>query len=129
MLCNRVAIIDYGHIKVLDSPENLKNSLEGDVIKIEVDKIGDLEKKIRDFDSVKKVLVTGNAINITVKDGEKLTPQLLDFVKSNGAKVNSISIRKPSLGDVFLHYTGREIREEAANTDKVMMKTFMRGRG
>jgi ABC-2 type transport system ATP-binding protein len=129
MLCDRVAIIDYGQIKVLDSPENLKNSLEGDVVKIEVDDIKDLEGKVREFEGVKKVLVTGKAINITVKDGEKLTPKLIEFIKLNGASVNSISIRKPSLGDVFLHYTGREMREEAgANADKMMMRMHMGGR-
>lgn len=112
VLCNRVAIMDYGQIKVLDSPENLKNSLEGDIVTVMVDDAKDAESKIKNFDSVKKVLVTDNSIHITVRDGEKFSPKILDFLKKDGIKVNSINIRKPSLGDVFLHYTGREIRED-----------------
>lgn len=115
ILCNRVAIMDYGQIKVLDTPESLKKSLEGDVVTLEVDNATDIENKIKNFDTVKKVHVIGNKISITVMEGEKFSPKILDFVKKNGVTVNSISIRKPSLGDVFLHYTGREIREEPAD--------------
>jgi len=111
----------------LDKPENLKNSLEGDVVTIEVDNTKNIENKIKNFDSVKKVHVTGNSIHITVKNGEKFAPKILDFVKKKGVIVNSINIRKPSLGDVFLHYTGREIREENAS-EKDAMKRFARMR-
>lgn len=121
-LCNRVAIMDYGEIKVLDNPENLKNSLEGDMVTIEVNDGKDIANKIKSFDTVKKVHATDNRIHMAVKDGERFAPKILDFAEKNGVKVNSISIRKPSLGDVFLHYTGREIREEAASE-----KDHMRG--
>jgi len=127
VLCNRVAIMDYGQIKVLDTPDNLKKSLEGDIVTIDVDDTKNIEDKIKNFDTVKKVHVAGNSIHITVKDGEKFAPKILDFVKKNGVAVNSINIRKPSLGDVFLHYTGREIRTETA-TDKDHMKDFARVR-
>jgi len=128
MLCDRVAIMDYGQIKILDKPNNLKNSLEGDVVTIEVGNTKNIENKIKNFDTVKKVHVTGNSIHITVKNGEKFAPKILNFVKKDGVKVNSISIRKPSLGDVFLHYTGREIREESESW-KDGMKRFARFRG
>jgi len=128
MLCDRVAIMDYGQIKILDRPENLKNSLEGDMVTIEVEDKKDIENKMKNFDSVKKVHVTDNSIHITVNDGERFAPKMLDFAKKNGVVVKSISIRKPSLGDVFLHYTGREIREETAG-EKEGMKRFARIRG
>jgi len=127
-LCNRVAIMDYGEIKILDTPENLKNSLEGDMVTLEVDSSKEIESKIRGYDSVKKVHVSGNTVHINVKNGETFAPKILDFVEKNGVKVNSINIRKPSLGDVFLHYTGREIREESGN-EKESMKRFARVRG
>lgn len=113
-LCNRVAIMDYGEIKVLDTPQNLKNSLEGDILTIDVDNAKKIQDKIKGLDSVKKVITTGNIINITVKNAEKFAPEILEFARENGAVVNSLSIRKPTLGDVFLHFTGREIREEGA---------------
>jgi ABC-2 type transport system ATP-binding protein len=125
VLCDKVAIMDYGQIKVLDSPGNLKNSLEGDIVTIEVNDTKNIENKIKNFDSVKKVHVTGNSVHITVKNGEKFAPKVLDFVEKNGVVVNSINIRKPSLGDVFLHHTGREIREEAGN-GKDRMKRLAR---
>jgi ABC-2 type transport system ATP-binding protein len=123
-LCNRVAIMDYGEIKVLDTPEALKNSLEGDVVTLEVDKHESIADKVKSLEEVKKVQTVDSRIFITVKNAETFVPKILDFVKSNGAIVKAISIRKPSLGDVFLHYTGREIREE--KTEKSGMERFRR---
>jgi ABC-2 type transport system ATP-binding protein len=123
-LCNRVAIMDYGEIKVLDTPEALKNSLEGDVVTLEVDKHESIAEKVKSLEEVKKVQTVDSRIFITVKNAETFVPKILDFVKSNGAIVKAISIRKPSLGDVFLHYTGREIREEKA--EKSGMERFRR---
>jgi ABC-2 type transport system ATP-binding protein len=123
-LCNRVAIMDYGEIKVLDTPEALKNSLEGDVISLEVDKSEGVAEKIKGLEEVKKVHVINSTIFITVKNAESFAPKILEFVKSNGGIVKAISIRKPSLGDVFLHYTGREIREEKA--ERTEMERFRR---
>jgi len=123
-LCNRVAIMDYGEIKVLETPEALKNSLEGDVISLEVDKSEGTVEKIKDLEEVKKVHVINSTIFITVKNAESFAPKILDFVKSDGRAVKAISIRKPSLGDVFLHYTGREIREEKA--ERPEMERFRR---
>jgi len=122
-LCDRVAIMDRGEIKVLDTPEALKNTLEGDVVTLEVDK-HEIAEKIKSLEEVKKVQTVNSRIFITVKNAETFVPKILDFVKSNGTIVKAISIRKPSLGDVFLHYTGREIREEKA--EKVGMKRFRR---
>lgn len=126
-LCDRVAIMDYGEIKVLDKPENLKNSLEGDMVIIEVSN-SNIANEIKSLDSVKKVHVIGNSIYITVKDGGKFAPMILDFIEKNGVRVNSINIRKPSLADVFLHYTGREIRKDIGNRKDLMKRaTRMRG--
>jgi len=125
-LCDRVAIMDYGKIKVLGTPENLKNGLEGDIVTVVVGKTENIESKIKNFDGVKKVLISGNNVHITVKDGEKFSPKILDLLRKDGVKVDSINIRKPSLGDVFLHYTGREIREEAPSEKEGMRRMAMR---
>lgn len=128
MLCGRVAIIDHGKIVVLDKPEHLKNSLEGDVVTIETDDKKDMVKQLEGLESVKKVQAIGRSIHITVRNGEKFAPKILDFVRKNGVTVNSISIKKPTLGDVFMHYTGREIREEAGD-GKGDMRRLARMRG
>ncbi|MEM5869759.1 MAG: ATP-binding cassette domain-containing protein [Candidatus Aenigmatarchaeota archaeon] len=109
-LCNRVAIIDKGEIKVLDTPENLKKSLEGDVITLEVENTENLGK-LRELKEVKNFHILEKKIHITVKDADKFVPKLLSFAEKEGIKVSSINIRKPRLEDVFLHYTGKEIRE------------------
>jgi ABC-2 type transport system ATP-binding protein len=123
-LCDRVAIMDYGEIKVLDTPKNLKDSLEGDVVTLDVDKSENIAEKIKSLEEVKRVQTVNSTIFITVKNAESFAPKILEFAKSNGVVVKAMSIRKPSLGDVFLHYTGREIREEKA--EKTGMERFRR---
>jgi ABC-2 type transport system ATP-binding protein len=126
-LCDRVAIMDNGQIKVLDNPEVLKKALEGDIVTIEVAEADSATEKLKDFEDVKKTTVLGNKINIYVKDGEKFAPKVLDHLRKEGMHVNSISIRKPTLGDVFLHYTGKEIREENGDgKDSMRMRFRMR---
>ncbi|MEM5793741.1 MAG: ATP-binding cassette domain-containing protein [Candidatus Aenigmatarchaeota archaeon] len=121
-LCDRVAIMDYGEIKVLDTPENLKNSLEGDVITLEIKNAEKFLEKVKKLDSIRKAQVTEKKISMTVKNAEKFAPKLLEFARKNKFFVESISIRKPSLGDVFLHYTGREIREETEESKEMMKR-------
>jgi len=109
-LCDRVAIINEGEIIVCDTPENLKKSLEGDVITLEVENTENLGK-LRELKEVKNFHILEKKIHITVKDADKFVPKLLSFAEKEGIKVSSINIRKPRLEDVFLHYTGKEIRE------------------
>lgn len=111
-LCNRVAIMDYGQIKVLDTPEGLKNSLEGDVITLEMGRVEAAVEKIKSLEEVRNVHTTDGTVFITVKNAESFAPKILELLRTNGFTVNAVQIRKPSLGDVFLHYTGREIRED-----------------
>ncbi|MEM5853710.1 MAG: ATP-binding cassette domain-containing protein [Candidatus Aenigmatarchaeota archaeon] len=120
-LCDRIAIIDRGEIKTLDTPENLKKSLEGDVITLEVENTANFEK-IRGFEEVKNFHVFEKKIHITVKDSEKFAPKLLSFAEKEGIKVSSMSIRKPRLEDVFLRYTGREMRDEWVSDKKGFMR-------
>ncbi|MEM7821783.1 MAG: ATP-binding cassette domain-containing protein [Candidatus Aenigmatarchaeota archaeon] len=126
VLCDRIAIMDYGKIKVLGTPENLKNSLEGDVLTLEIKNNKKIFEKIKKLDSVKKVHLIENKISMTVRNAEKFAPKVLEFARKNKIFVSSISIRKPSLGDVFLHYTGREIREEIGEPKEMMKRRVRR---
>ncbi|MCZ7401909.1 MAG: ATP-binding cassette domain-containing protein [Candidatus Methanoperedens sp.] len=107
-LCDRVAIIDYGKIVVLDSPDALKNSVAGDVVKIK-QKIPDIEK-IRKLEYVMKAEEKEGMLYISIKDASKHLQDLL----SNTGPIDFVEVRRGSLSDVFLHYTGREIREGEA---------------
>ena len=106
-LCDRIAIIDYGKIVVLDSPENLKKVLGGDIIRLKVKdpKLETLEK----LEYVKKIDQLDDKISITVVEANRHLQEILACV----GQVESVEVRSPTLDDVFLHYTGREFREAA----------------
>jgi len=118
-LCDRIAIIDHGKIIALDTPENMKNLMGGDVLKIET---RDLEKldKILQFDWIKEKKKSDKYLNVTVADGGSTIPDILNTASEAGIKIDSVHMIRPSLEDVFIHYTGRTIREqEADSTDQV----------
>jgi len=129
-LCQRVAIMDFGKIVAQDTPESLKNILGGDVISIEVispEKAFEVFKKLP---WLKKISRHNGEINLNVKEGEKKIPLLMKIdQKKEGFEIKSVNLRKPTLEDVFLHFTGKTIREVEAGRnggDKVMMKRRFR---
>jgi len=114
-LCNRVAIIDYGKIVALDKPNALKDKLKGDVVSINIsnpEKYLDIFRKNR---LVKKAKIVDGTLHLQVSSGERAIPKLLDLAKEHGAQVHTVSLSRPTLEDVFIHYTGRAIREEAGS--------------
>jgi ABC-2 type transport system ATP-binding protein len=120
-LAKRVAIIDYGKIVALDTPENLKNILGGDVISVEVDNPENAKKVFEKLSWVKKINHENGVFYLQVEKGEEKIPLLIKIdEREAGFKIKSINLRKPTLEDVFLHFTGRTIRErEASQTEKI----------
>ncbi len=105
-LADRIAIIDKGKIVVEGAPAELKDSIGGDIIKIECkDKEGVFEKLSNKFDAK----IVDNHIILKVKKAEKIIPKLFSIV---GDEIVSITYKEPSLEDVFIHYTGRTLRED-----------------
>jgi len=107
-LCNKVAIIDFGKIVVLDSPENLKKKVGGGIIKIKPNHKTNL-KNLSKLKFVKRIDSHDGMINLKVKDAERKLPQILRAV----GDVESVELHSTTLNEVFLYFTGREIREEA----------------
>lgn len=107
-LCDRVAIIDYGKIVALDSPGALISRIAGDVITIK-QRTRDI-KGIRKLDYVMKAEEKDELLYISIKDAGKHLQDLL----SNTGPIDFVEVRRGTLNDVFLHYTGREIREGEA---------------
>jgi ABC-2 type transport system ATP-binding protein len=106
-LCDRLAIIDRGKIVVLGSPKKLKKDLGGDIIRLKANNLNvDVLKKLK---YVKKVENCDGEVCLTIRDANKHLQEILKAV----GKVESVEIRSPTLDDVFLHYTGREIRDDA----------------
>ncbi len=107
-LCDRIGIIDQGKIIALDSPKALKDRLGGgDIIKIDVE--GDskyIEQEISKLDRVRNL----GGLALQVENADQILPDLTQFIGSKGGKIKNISVRKPTLEDVFIKLTGREIR-------------------
>jgi ABC-2 type transport system ATP-binding protein len=106
-LCNRVAIIDHGRIAALDTPTALKSKVGGEVVRLRT-KTPRLDK-VRELDYVLSVNQSGSTLLLTVKDASAHLQEILALV----GDVASVEVHSPSLNDVFLNYTGREIREES----------------
>jgi ABC-2 type transport system ATP-binding protein len=106
-LCDRLAIIDRGKIAVLGHPDQLKKDLGGDIIRL---RAGNCNiESLRELDYVKNVKKDDGGISVTVKDASQHLQDLLSRV----GKVEAVEVRPLTLDDVFLHYTGRAIREGA----------------
>jgi ABC-2 type transport system ATP-binding protein len=114
-LSDRVAIIDYGKIVALDTPAKLKETLEGDVITIKTETPQRLASAMAKMLAISKTRIAGDSVEITVREGKKLLPKIVDLATENGVDIESVSIREPSLEDVFIHYTGRAIRAEGSS--------------
>lgn len=105
-VCDRVGIIDHGQIMALNSPENLKQYLGGDLVIIRA-KDPPLQK-IESLPYVKEVKMSDGVIEITMKDAHLYLPQLLSEIPA----VECVEIRVPTLNDVFMKLTGHDIRED-----------------
>lgn len=115
-LCNRVAIIDSGKIIAIGSPDDLKSQIPGnDIISLTFENLSeDIVGRIKALTFVHKVNIEGNNLRIYVDNGALNLPLLMDEIKSFGGKILSVTIHEQSLEDVFIHYTGKSIREEEA---------------
>lgn len=117
-LCDRIAIIDHGEIVALDTPQALKNMLGGDVIILELENPADTAGLCGIYKKngcANIVSGKNNKVFITVKDGERHIPHILNLALNAGIPILSVSLRKPTLDDVFLHHTGSAIRDKEAS--------------
>ncbi len=120
-LADRVAIMDLGKIMVMGTPDELKRSIGGDVVTLSPCTTVDEECKefIRRTESALsgKPFVTGTQVTdgklaVYVNKGESAVPGIMRLLASEGIEVDSLSVSRPSLNDVFLKYTGHTIRAE-----------------
>lgn len=105
-LANRVGIIDLGKIVVVDTPKALKDTLGGDLVTIESH---DLETgKLEKLDYVTSVKQEKNDTILTIKNVSQNLQPLLKFI----GNIDSVEVRRVTLNDVFLHFTGKRIQED-----------------
>jgi len=114
--CARIAIIDNGDLIAIDTPEKLKEQVGGDVVVLVTDDNARAATEIQEKFGVAAKEVNGE-LSLQVDAGEHFMPALIKGLESG---VTSMSLRKPTLEDVFLNLTGRKIREEKlAGMDQV----------
>jgi ABC-2 type transport system ATP-binding protein len=112
-LCERVAIIDFGRIVAMDSPSKLKDILGGDVVSLEIEGRSEiLRDHLGKVGWIKTMSSHNNNLSLTMEKGERRIPELINMAHQKGVNVLCVHLRKPSLEDVFLHFTGRTIREQ-----------------
>ena len=110
ILCDRIGIMNRGQLATIGKPSELKSAVGGDIITISSSNPGCIQKvKELGFSTITNSS-EGNC-DLIVNNGETLIPQLLEGLKAKGVQVESVSLKKPTLDDVFLKYTGARIEE------------------
>lgn len=116
-LSNRIAIIDYGRIVAEGRPYELKNALGQDLVYLETEANGRARTVLegaRDVGAIREK--DGGLLVMVTDDGTRVLPQMLDALRAEGVAVTGINMKKPSMDDVFIHHTGRELRDEGSET-------------
>ncbi len=110
ILCDRIGIMAKGKLVVMGQPPQLKSMVGGDVVTV-VSKATDFGDKLKGLGYSVISEPSEEQVDLLVTDGERLIPQLLDTLKTAGVEVEAVSLKKPSLDDVFLKYTGSRMGE------------------
>jgi ABC-2 type transport system ATP-binding protein len=119
-LAERVAIVSRGEIVVEGPPEQLKRDLRGEAVTVELaDGWGeDAVALVAALDGATETTIDGRLLRTRVPNGAQAVPAILSALEGGGVRVESVTTHRPSLDDVYLHYTGREFAaEDVAVTD------------
>ena len=114
-LCDRIAIVDHGKLVALGTPIELKNSVAGaNVVEVHFDReTAEWEDRLKKLDGVTSVQPeSAGFYRVLTTSGSKTTMQLVEMAASLGETLTSLSVQNTTLDDVFVHYTGRQLRDE-----------------
>jgi ABC-2 type transport system ATP-binding protein len=129
-LCDRIAIVDHGQLVALDSPLRLKASIPGkNVLEASFSDVpADWDKRLEALPFVENVVGHGHVYRIASGNGPATTLALMEAANSAGITVPSLSVQSTTLDDVFVHYTGRALRD-ALQAPSVADSPYMIRRG
>jgi len=114
-LCDRIAIVDHGKLVALDSPAALKASVPGsNVIEVQFENPpGDMEDRLHKLPEVTSVQHEGAGMyRVLTSNGTQTTTALVEMAVHGGIRVKTLTVQSTTLDDVFVHYTGRQLRDE-----------------
>jgi len=115
-LCDRVGIIDYGKIQVIDTPETMKNAMGNDTVSFSlmdgIARQDELINRIEQIEFVNQVIRKQGDITIKSSQCSEVIPKIFQTTSEMNIEINSLSLNKPTLDDVFISYTGHNLRDD-----------------
>jgi len=138
-LCHRVGIIDYGEIRALGSPKELKDEIGGDRINIgfseeslvgEGSLIENASQALKGQPYIQRIETLADSVAVYVEKGEEIMPKIVALLGEKKIPMKTLTLSRPSLNDVFLKHTGYTIRDREASAAEQLRERFkmMRGR-
>lgn len=126
--CDRIAIIDHGEIVALDSPEDLKALVGGDIITLRTSDNQMACGQLQEIDGVTSRFGPDDQLILETERGDQMVPRLVEALSSGprAVRIESVNLRRPTLEDVFIKLTGHAMREEQADVQKDHMRSRRR---
>jgi ABC-2 type transport system ATP-binding protein len=126
-LSDRISIIDRGKIVISGTSWELKNTLGRDIIYLETNDNEAAVRLLKGQPSIRDIKIKTRGFLLMVnEDGTKVLPGIIDTLRNSRIEIATINLKKPSMDDVFVFYTGKELRDEAAAPPK---SSFLRSGG
>jgi len=121
-LAQRIGILDQGRIRVMGTPDSLKDEIKGDSVNLSFESLNDSQKQmvktLRTEPYVKDLLEEEKGVRVYVANGGEAIPLILKSLQSKNLEVKSVTMSRPSLDDVFLKYTGKRIEDSEDSGDE-----------
>lgn len=112
-LSKRISIIDHGRIVTTGRSFELKNTLGEDLVYMETDDDVSARTALREMPEIREIQEKSRGIVLLLSgDGTKVLPLIMERLSASGIRILVVNLKKPSMDDVFLHFTGRELRDE-----------------
>lgn len=112
-LSDRISIIDHGRIVATGTPHVLKNTLGEDLVYLESADLRETRMILAAMPEVREIREKSRGLVAMLSgDGTKILPRIIENLAARGIRVSAVNLKKPSMDDVFLHFTGRELRDE-----------------
>ena len=127
-LCDRIGIIDHGKIQVIDTPKSMKSAIGNEIISFNlVDGKASqdtLIEQINKIEFVKEVKNKQDLITVFSTKSNEVIPKIFQESTNLEMRINSLTLKQPTLDDVFISYTGHDLRDEAENKKYSRRKEF-----